>query len=590
MFKTVARNRSNIWREPKPGSTASKLRVLTRLIGLETEYGLYRGDHETQTDAGVLFESIRSWFAARTPIAAAIHDQHRFFVANGGCLGIEPSPSGELEAGMLEGATPECRSPFQLVTYQSVQDQLLAECLFDLDAQKSMAWIKNSGDAFGHVYGQHENYELQVARSWRLFLWRFGLVCLLPLLIFYRGLAWLWLGFITIANRLCHIRFKRVLSDKSLNDKPDARNANGPSNLSPRFVRIAATGLRYLHWPVAIVLHWLVVAFVLVPHRRWMAGFFASRAVMDGSGHLDRQGQFWLSARAASITTVIGFGRYWDERPIFGTGHWLRSLLVCQSPTFAAWRSLFSARQRVQVTVGDSTPNPRCQFLRIGATSLVFDLIESRLTQGLPRFNGCIAQMHALTTDQSMMRTISDRQGTSWNAIELQRRYAAAVRQLLTMSHQSIEAWEIVDQWQTTLDHLHESEHDVECQRWLLGRVDWVSKRWLMDQSKSRTSWAAQKKIDLKYHELSCQGYYHMMIQSLEFTPFISTAELNRSMRLPPLDTPAMQRSYWIREFSCENTKLEVDWRTIRWIDDRGRLKCIDISRSKADRFDVSES
>jgi proteasome accessory factor A len=94
-----------------------------------------------------------------------------------------------------------------------------------------------------------------------------------------------------------------------------------------------------------------------------------------------------------------------------------------------------------------------------------------------------------------------------------------------------------------------------------------------MDQTGSRDNWAAQKKIDIKYHELSHQGYYHMMVQSLELTPFISPDEMKRAMRLPPLDTPATQRSYWIREFACEHTKLEVDWQTIRWIDERGKHK-----------------
>ena len=537
-----------------------------------------RGDADTESDAGQLFVSIRDWFSKKTPTAFAINNRHRFFVANGGCIGIEPSPSGDFEKGMLEGATPECRSPLQLVTYQSVQDQLLAECLFDLGADKSMAWVKNSGDALGHVYGQHENYELEIARGWRLFAWRIGLVFLLPLLILYRAFAWMWLSLVAILDRCSRRLHQKQASPEQAIDDIDKPPVTRSTFLSAKWVCVAAAGLRYLHWPIAIAMHGLVLAFVLVPHRRWMAGFFASRSVMDGSGHLDRQGRFWLSARAASTTSYIGLGRYWNERPIFGTGHWLRSVLVCKSPTFDAWRSLFSARQRVQIAVGDSTPNLRAQFLRVGATCLVFDLIESRLTEGLPKFAGCIEAMHALTTDRSMMRTITDRQGKNWNAIELQRHYASAVRHFLTLSpHQSIEAWEIVDQWQTTLDNLQESEHDVDCQRWLLGRVDWVSKRWLMDQTGSQDSWAAQKKIDIKYHELSHQGYYHMLVQSLELSPFISSDELKRSVRLPPLDTPAMKRGYWIREFACEHTNLEVDWQQIRWIDERGKVKLVDI-------------
>ena len=295
-----------------------------------------------------------------------MHDEQRFFIANGGCIGLEPSPTGDIHLGMIEGATPECRSPLQLVTYQSAQDQMLAECLFDIDTKKSMAWIKNTGDAFGHVYGQHENYELQIATGWRLWAWRLGLISLLPLLLVYKLLASCWLLFVSILDRLNSFRIysfrvQRDPHEDLLAQKPREWRRGTVSRLSPRMVRLAASGLRCLHWPIAIQMHCLIAAFILVPHRRWMAGFFASRAVIDGSGHLDCKGRFWLSARAASTDSIIGFGRYWEERPIFGMGHWLRSLLVCTSPSLVAWRKLFFQPQRVQVTLGDSTTNLRTQ-------------------------------------------------------------------------------------------------------------------------------------------------------------------------------------------------------------------------------------
>ncbi len=551
------------------------------MIGLETEYGLCRDEQGLIADAGQFFESLRYWYSKRTPIAGAFRDDKRFFIANGGCIGLEPSPSGDPNTGILETATPECRSPMQLVTYQTVHDEWLAECLNDLYPERSMAWVKNSGDAYDHIYGQHENYELEIARGWRLWLWRLGLLLLLPQLLLYRVACWLWLGTIAIIDRvlkkLAELRPRPPAQDtfdEWIGEKPPEWQAKTRPTLAPSRVRLAALGLRYLHWPIALTLNALIQALVLVPHRRWAAGFFASRSVMEGSGHLDRDGRFWLSARAASTTTVIGFGRYWNEHPIFGTGHWLRSLLLCQSPTFESWRQLFRRRQRVQITLGDATPNPRAQFLRIGATCLIFDLIESRRIEGLPRIDHCISSLKAYATDPTMTRTVADRSRESWNAIELQRLYAAAVRRYVSQAAQSsIEAWEIIDQWQMTLDHLRESEQDTDCQRWLLGRVDWVSKRWLMDQTQSRPQWSARKKIDLKYHELSSQGYYRMLVKSLDLSPFITGDEIRRSMRLPPLDTPAMQRGYWIREFSCEHTKLQVDWTIVRWANERGKMR-----------------
>ena len=576
----------------------SSLRVLERLIGMETEYGLLRDSNDSHFDAGELYDSIRFWFASRLPIAETINDEQRFFTANGGCIGIarllsgnrallgnralsekrsrsgNRAPSGNWDQGMLEGATPECRSPRLLVTYQSVQDQMLAECLFDIASKKSMSWIKNSGDAYGNNYGQHENYELQIAQGWRLLAWRIGLVALLPFLIIYKLFALIWLAIVKGLNRAWQSRVKRDPLDTLIDDRPHEWRTGSSSHLSPGFVRLAAIGLRYLQWPIALLLHRLIVAFVLIPHRRWMAGFFASRAVVDGSGYLDRQGRYWLSARAASLTSIIGFGGYWNERPIFGTGHWLHSILRCESASFVAWRRLFSSRQRVQIAIGDSTPNPRAQHLRIGTTCLAFDLIESQFTNGLPKFGDCLGSLKALTTDQSLLRSICDRQDKNWTAIELQRHYASAIRHFLSfVPNVTKEAMEIVEQWQLTLDHLEESDHDLDCQRWLLGRVDWYSKRWLIDQTATTASWESQKKIDTRYHELSRHGYYNMMVSSLSIAPFSSSQQMKRSMRLPPSDTPAKIRGYWIREFADEHAALKVNWESVVWFDEFGKQK-----------------
>ncbi len=66
--------------------------------------------------------------------------------------------------------------------------------------------------------------------------------------------------------------------------------------------------MRLLHAPVAVGLHLLIWMFAIVPHRRYLSGFLASRIIFDGAGHYDRSGRFWLGTKAASVTSVIGFG------------------------------------------------------------------------------------------------------------------------------------------------------------------------------------------------------------------------------------------------------------------------------------------
>ena len=122
------------------------------------------------------------------------------------------------------------------------------------------------------------------------------------------------------------------------------------------------------------------------------------------------------------------------------------------------------------------------------------------------------------------------------------------------------EAWEILHLWQSTLDQLEESRHDTDCQRWLLGRVDWISKKWLLDQVPASTNWAIKKKIDLRYHELSGDGYQTRLSDALDVLPIVSDVQCNRALRLPPMNSRATRRGYLIREFAANDDVLRVSW------------------------------
>ncbi len=65
----------------------------------------------------------------------------------------------------------------------------------------------------------------------------------------------------------------------------------------------------------------------------------------------------------------------------------------------------------------------------------------------------------------------------------------------------------MLHQWQGTIDQLNECRTDPNALQWLLGRVDWVSKKWLLDQMDAKASWMIRKKVDLRFHELSEAGY-----------------------------------------------------------------------------------
>jgi proteasome accessory factor A len=109
-------------------AVASKSDVFQRLVGLETEYALLVPTPPGQRPANrySLFRELVSALGTKIPCAPARNMKEGVFHAAGGAVWFEterPAVGG----GLIEGSTPECTSPRQLLAWQRAQDELLAE-------------------------------------------------------------------------------------------------------------------------------------------------------------------------------------------------------------------------------------------------------------------------------------------------------------------------------------------------------------------------------------------------------------------------------------------------------------------------------
>lgn len=575
MSKTASRNRKNIWLGTGASKTASNRPLLSRLLGLETEYALY-----LDTKQSDLPFPMQDWFAhvvamlsKQGPVVPSRRDEQTYFMANGGNVSFETNSLEKDGRGFLEGATPECTSPLSLLTYQMMQDQLFSETTQTVFGEIDAKLLKNSCDASGRLHGQQENYEVDVASGWRLAAWRLGLLLLLPLLLAYKVFSRAWLTtmcFLSIVSRsMTWVSYHARIRLNELRGKFDREKWLLPEQLivedwttfTPTMMRVAVIGMRVLHAPLAIALQALTWSVALVPYRRYLIPFLASRAIFDGAGHVDASGKYHISVRALHCTGILGLGSYWGERPALVTGHWLKAL--CTDPWYSldGWFRLFRRKQRVQISLGDATTNHATEYLRIGTTALVLDLIECGRLEELPQLSDPLAAIRGFASDWMLLHRTPDRRRMTWNALEIQRSYLQAVRRLLQNHWQvPVEAWQILNQWDFMIEQLQAGKNHEAARSWLLGRVDWFSKKWLIDQVPLHAPIIARKKIDLRYHEVSDEGYQQRMMLALKLPELVENAQVQRARRLPPTGTPAAQRAYLIREFAMTDATLRVDW------------------------------
>jgi proteasome accessory factor A len=95
-----------------------------------------------------------------------------------------------------------------------------------------------------------------------------------------------------------------------------------------------------------------------------------------------------------------------------------------------------------------------------------------------------------------------------------------------------------------------------------VGRLDWPTKLYLLEQA-ADAPLEQRKKIDIRYHELSAEGYFQQLSAAGVARCVVSDEEIDRAKRNPPSDTPAAKRGRYIREFSGGGDPLEVDWREL---------------------------
>ena len=133
------------------------VRLVNRVVGLETEYGALVHDAELSTEA---WPARVKNYIFRQARAGALDLHYRDyeeppgnggFLLNGGRL--------YLDMGHIEYASPECLHLRDVVTYDIAGDQLLQAALEELGAADRVSFIKNNVDHHtGATFGCHENY------------------------------------------------------------------------------------------------------------------------------------------------------------------------------------------------------------------------------------------------------------------------------------------------------------------------------------------------------------------------------------------------------------------------------------------------
>ena len=521
--------------------------IFDRLAGLETEYAVRH--HRSSFHADSILERV----AALTDCADSKSPLwvKRQFCANGGAFYVEG-----MTGRILEGATPECRRPLELLTFQRAQERLLIAAVEDSGA----SLVKNSRDAAGNTYGVQENYEVVVARGWALWAYRVVLVAAMPLFAVGWIVTWATLALIIVF--LCV--FLLVLLGAMLAAMVAGKEAWADA-LEERWVSRMERFAAPIDEAISLLIWTPITALLLIPvgHlafrtiQRTTTAYFLSRTIFTGTGAITDDGQFVISARQEGMRGVRTRRLARTGTELFRLTNFAKRAVAPAGFQFAQVASLFRARQRLQIGFSDANACDEAEYLKIATAMLVVDMAEAGWLRHAPRLTEPMKALRAIGGADGLHATVRTTRGPL-TAVQIQRWYAErATAFVAAMTTVPLEAPDVVRRWRDVLETL---EQDPER---LVGRVDWITKKYLLDTVASDATFAQRRKIDIRYHELGT-GYL-AQLQDEGLIPRVTDPEsVGRATTHPPHDTPATLRSHYVRQVANRGLNARIDWRRVR--------------------------
>lgn len=521
----------------------------SQLVGLETEYGIRvkpKASNARPSNSDI-FDWLLRYVRGKVPVAPSISNweqgPYAWFTANGGSLRFERLPvlgAVVAKSGVVEGATPECLSARQLLLYQRAQDALLSQAAAASGGPRcKVALVKNNADAHGSVFSSHENYDAEIANGLAFFFWRIGLVAVMvPTALAAECIA----AFVLILALILYV--PAWLADRK----------------TERFVRWWERGtlilISVLLTPVFLVSNLYFRHLAFRRQRKALLAFLVTRQVFAGAGYVLPNGNLVLSARVQAIGSLISSASE-ASRPVFLFGHVLKATSFLILGNTSRYRSLFQQRQRLQIAVGDSNMAQTAEYLKIGTTQLVLAAIEAGDLESPPRLRHPLSALRNFSRDLDLTTKAKLANGRCLTMLQIQRDYWAACRRYVDrVCPGRHEPEDLLTRWGQTLDDLEENPE------LLFGRVDWITKRLLLETGDPLPI-AARRKLDAQYHELSREGGYIQLEAAGAAPTIVEPEEVLQAIQQPPPGTRAAARGQLIREngqMGTHRVSLRIGW------------------------------
>lgn len=433
---------------------------MTRLAGLETEYGCLAADPATIQE---VIRRVRDWLFLENRYG--LIDQHQRdwdepagnggFLFNGG--------RAYIDMGHLELCTAECLSLQDLINHDRGQDALLNEGLAALDWSHRAGFVRNNVDHYsGATFGCHENF---------------------------------------LVRRTAPLSERNVLS---------------------------------------------------------LLAFLTVRVLLCGAGKVGTSPGIELRAGGEPIVEPLPFQisqrADYIQNELFEWVQFNRAIINTRDEPLADARKF----RRLHLLHGDTSVLPTTLALKIGTTALVLDLLEADRLPAVALADS-VGSFRELSRHPDGPWRVPLAGGEEMDALELLMRFQEAAKS--EFAGRDAETDGLLADWAATVEALASQPES------LVGRVDWITKRWLFAQflEAEGLSWSAPwlRSQDLEFHHIDPLRNLAWPLADADSRWEPTPAQIIAAKGEPPFDTRAAIRSRVMRLLAAEGRGCYVDWEVV---------------------------
>jgi proteasome accessory factor A len=290
--------------------------------------------------------------------------------------------------------------------------------------------------------------------------------------------------------------------------------------------------------------------------------FLATRQLFTGAGRVGQANPLAFDFEPPQQQSAVAFqlSQRADHivNDIYQWVQFNRAIINARDEPLADYRKY----RRLHLLIGDSNMSPFATALKIGTTACVLALLEDGK---LPRnliLNDAVQSTRDISRDPTRRWIVDLENGKTVSAIDVQWQFHQLAAKHLRNRNEETD-W-LLESWSFTLEALEQNPNT------LLGGVDWITKKWLLDTfvESENLQWDDPwlQSLDLEYHNVNpSKGLFFGVTPAKRIGEWNNSVRRSAAMHQPPQNTRAAGRAQAVEHFQNDPRPYVINWDSIAY-------------------------